>query len=289
MQLIICVPTGAAEQSQWVRFSRAASKMYSRKDYQRAADLYGQAARFGEEEHRHPEEIANTLLNLSDCQIEIGTYGDAWATLVRARTIIQKQNLVEDPIAIRLTRRQTYFYRRQGLYQQAVACQKNVVERVRSIFGDSTALIAEYIVLQYLQEDYARQHADSIQTGLAALEMMKRDKLDPYSDKWLFVYNRTGISMLATGDIKGATDLCLLCVRTAVRNKSVLFGGTSVEQLVNIAAKESDPKKKAALVAEVLPLAEKLNAVHSRESHLAVEAAVKRLLDMQKQLGIDSQ
>ena len=118
-------------------------------------------------------------IELSDCLIQTRSFRAAWTTILRARTIVQTQHLADDPIAVRLMRRESLYYQRQGMYTEAVACQKDVVDKVRTIFGDSTALASEYVILQILQADDARQQADAAQTGMTALALMKKVKLDP--------------------------------------------------------------------------------------------------------------
>ncbi|HEY9716432.1 MAG TPA: hypothetical protein V6C69_03105 [Trichormus sp.] len=282
LPLTITVPSLASEQSQWVQYSHAASRMYDKKNYQRAAELYETAAQCAQDEHRRPDEIANTLLNLADCQIEISSFRAAWANIVRARSIIESQHLIDDPIALRLLRRETYYYQRRGSSTQAVACQKNVVEKVRTIFGDSTALISEYITLQYMQAAF-RQPKEAAQTGLVALALMKKVKFDPYCDKWLWVLNRTGESMLTIGDTNQGISMYIDSVRMAVPCKSVVHGGFALGRLVDIAANEHDAKSQAKLVAELLPLSDKLCAIDRQNEQL--QKMSQRLKDMQAAPG----
>jgi tetratricopeptide (TPR) repeat protein len=279
LPLTMPVASFASEQSRWVQYSHAASRMYGKKNYQRAADLYEAAERSAEDEHRRPEEVANTLLNLSDCLIETRSFRAAWTTILRARTIIQTQHLADDPIAVRLMRRESLYYQRQGMYAEAVACQKEVVEKVRTIFGDSTALASEYIILQIVQADYAGQHADAAQTGMTALALMKKVKLDPNCDKWLWVFNRTGGSMLAIGQTKQAVAMWLDSVRMSIPLKSLAHGGSALGKLVDIAARDPDAKDQGALIAELCPLADKLCAIDETDEKL--QKIRQRLKSMQ--------
>lgn len=264
----ITVPCLALEQSQWVLYSHAASRMLARKNYQRASELYETAAKCGEDEHRRPEEIANTLLNLSDCQIETGSYRDAWTTIMRARAIIESQHLVDEPIAVRLLRREESYYQRQGMFNQAVACQKIIVEKVRTIFGDSTALISEYVILQLLQAAFAHQPRDAAQTGLVALALMKKMKFDPYCDKWLWVFNRTGDSLMAIGETQQAIDCWTDSVNMSIGCRSLDHGGFALGKLVDIAAQDADKKEQAAMIAQLSTLSDKLNAIDDKNEWL---------------------
>jgi len=288
LPIVISTSSGAAD-SQWARASRAGARMYAEKDFRRAAELYGEALKSAEEEHLQSEQIANTLLNLSQCQIENGTYADAWATIVRAQALIEKLDLVKDPIAVRLMRRQTYFYKKQRMIRKALICQKYVVEQTRTIFGESNTLISELILLQSLQLDIAQQPKDSLQTGLSALALMKHDHLDPHSFWWLLAYNRTGSSMLATGDVKGARDQWLNSLRLAVECRSAEHAGWALEQLAQIAAHEPNPRDQAALVSQLLPLSEQLAATEGGADDVRARTGRKQLLELQRQLSRHAQ